>query len=432
MGFMNATFYGYAKQFIVGNRCFNNVFVELNLKDGVFNLYLPENKVTIVSQQKNLEKLNIQLINIEIITPFLKLTAENITDVFIENMTLLPGWHIGSSFLTNALNLIPAFSKKKTLYGYYKISLIPRKSFLGFVVENLIPEKEKCVQEIVFKNFYLGIEPPVAFSELYQKYGIVLKEANEAGLFSISFTKQVKNLEDYCNAFRLALSYVQGREVDRLLVLDNKNLYVYFENSLGRGLFKLIPTQIIENVNWFQEYLLKFIDYWNSVNNYEKNIFRRIITNLIYSKTKDVEIESKFAHLFTVFEIICNGKIEKNKLRNKMNLPLYDAKFIVSLRNCIFHGYSFEEAIDFAFQESEKEADRENSIFLKLKEIIKSKEILGCLKIYYALIKLLDVYVLNQIGYTGKWYNPLNEFSEEYIKEILLEDEELLKELKNR
>ena len=248
--------------------------------------------------------------------------------------------------------------------------------------------EKKCVQEIVFKNFYLGIEPPVAFSELYQKYGIVLKEANEAGLFSILFKKQVENLEDYCRAFLLALSYVQGREVDKFLVLNKKKLSIYFEDSLGRGLFCLIPTSGLKDENWFEEYLICFIDFWRNLNTHQKNLFSRILTNLIYSKTRDGEIESKFAHLFTAFEIICEGKVEKNKLKSKMQLPFYDAKFIVSLRNSIFHGYSFKEAVISAFQGSEKEVDKESSIFLKLQKVIKSDGILGCIKIYYALIKL--------------------------------------------
>ena len=440
MGFMNATFYGYAKKFIVGNRCFEDVFVELNLKDGEINLYIQEPSKTslepLLKNEKDLHKLNnsnLQLLDVEIFTPLLKLRAKTITEIFISSMNFLPAFHIGGTFTIRAFNLIPAFSSKKSVYGYYKIMLTP-KQFLEFEIENINYKREGNLQEILFKNFYLGIAPPVAFSNLYQNYGIILKEVREAGLFSISFINYVENIEDYSRAFRIALSYVQGREVDELLIVNNRKLQVFFVNSLGSGIFSLIPTYSIHDRNWFEEYLICFLNYWKKLSTSKKNIFSRMIINLIYSKTRDAEIESKFAHLFTVFEIICEGKVEKSKLKKEMKIPFYDAKFIVSLRNKILHGFSFEEAITYAFQESEKESDRSNSIFLKLKKVvdIKNKNVVSCLKVYYALIKLLDTYVLNQIGYTGKWYNPLNEFSEEYIKEILLEDEELLQELKNR
>jgi hypothetical protein len=95
-------------------------------------------------------------------------------------------------------------------------------------------------------------------------------------------------------------------------------------------------------------------------------------------------------------------------------------------------GSKFEKAVSFAYAESENESDRANSIFIKLKGNILNNPIDGSIKIYLALIKILDTYVLNLIKYEGKWFNPLNEFSEEFVNEILLEDEEVLKELSNR
>ena len=81
MGFMDPTFYGYAKKFIVGSRCFTNIFTELNLKNGEFNLYIPEQTkrlteplVATGQDLQRINKSNLWLEDVEIFTSLLRLS----------------------------------------------------------------------------------------------------------------------------------------------------------------------------------------------------------------------------------------------------------------------------------------------------------------------------------------------------------------------
>ena len=432
MGFMESTFYGYARKFIVGTRQFLSVFVELNLKNQELNLYIPKKRGTtpLIEEKKSLKEINhsnIQLLDVRIFTPIMEIKAKSIDTIFIKSLPTFPPSHVGNSFLLRTFNLIAGLSERKIPWGYYKISLVPKYSVLEFEVNESFYHRE-----FIFSNTYIHI-PPLSFPQLMEKYKIDIRSANESGLVSISFlSPSTFNTEDYLRAFKLILSYAQGREADRFICLDGSKLSIFFEKSLGTGTFQLIPSKCTENECWLDQFFNCFLDYWNSIEELEKDTIERIITHLVYSKTRDSHIESKLSHLFLVFEVICNGKLEKNILKEKLNLPLYDCRYIVSLRNKILHGYSFEKAVSYAYTESENESDRANSIFIKLKGNILNNPIDGSIKIYLALIKILDTYVLNLIKYEGKWFNPLNEFSEEFVNEILLEDEEVLKELSNR
>jgi hypothetical protein len=80
MGFSESTFYGYVKKFIVGNRQFSNVFVELDLKNRNFNLYIPEKGEIshLIGKEESFQDINrsnIQLLGVEIFTPILKVKA---------------------------------------------------------------------------------------------------------------------------------------------------------------------------------------------------------------------------------------------------------------------------------------------------------------------------------------------------------------------
>jgi len=427
MGFMESTFYGYARKFIVGARQFTDVFVELDLKNKELNLYIPEEKgiTRLMEKAYDIDRSNVQLLDVRIFTPTIEIKAKSIGNIFIKSIPTFPPSHTGNSFLLQTFNLIAGLSERKVPWGYYKVSLVPKLSMLEFETN-----ANHHYTEFVFSNTYFHI-PPMSFPLLRKKYKIDVRSANEAGLVSILFPSTA-NTEDYLRAFKLILSYAQGREADRFICLYGTKLRIFFEKSLGTGTFPLIPSKCMGNVCWIDHLFNCFLDYWKNLSESEKDTLERIITHLVYSKTRNSNIESKLSHLFLVFEIICSGKIEKNILKEKMSLPLYDCRYIVSLRNKILHGYPFEKAVNYAYADSENEAERANSIFLKLKKDVIVNPIDGYMKVYLALIKILDAYLLTLMNYKGKWLNPLNEFSEEFINEILLEDEEVLKELSNR
>lgn len=440
MGFMEAVFYGYAEKFRVGSKIFSKVFVELDLKNGELNIYIPLNsRKEGLIENYNKDKLkkimttNIELIDVKIFTPSGKLKATAITDIFIfiKSFNPLPSFHIGESHLINFFNLIPAFSEKPNIYGYTKVCLIPRKSQIEFEIEDIRNNLEKRFVEIVFKNFNLGLPPPVDFGNLYQNFGIVIREIKEGGLLSISCGNFTKDIEDFYQAFKTAFSYLQGRAIDGLLILYGNKLKVLFENSDDKGIFSIIPVSV-QGINCVEDFLIRFLNYWKGLNEQEKNIFRRIIFSAVYGKTKQLEVENKLPNLFEVLEIISGGKIEKNKLKTKLNVCLYDAQFMVTLRNEIVHGESIENAIVKSYEKAEKEKDCKGSTFLKLKTLFDKDRFIGIFKIYLALIRIIDLFVLQTIGYSSKWLDPLNEFSESYVNEILLEDEEVLEELKGK
>ena len=427
ISFMEAVFYGYAEKFRVGSKIFSKVFVELDLKNGELNIYIPSSS----RKEGLIENYNIELIDVEIFTPSGKLKASAITDIFIKSFNPLPSFHIGESYLINFFNLIPAFSEKPNIYGYTKVCLIPRKSQIEFEVEDIRNNLEKGFVEIVFKNFNLDLPPPVDFSNLYQNFGIVIRGIKEGGLLSISCGNFTEDIEDFYQAIKTAFSYLQGKEIDGLLILHGNKLKVLFENSDDKGIFSIIPISV-HGVNCIEDFLISFLNHWKGLNEQEKNIFRRIIFCTVYGKTKQLEVENKLLNLFEVLEIISGGKIEKNKLKTTLNICLYDAQFMVTLRNEIVHGDSIENAIVKSYEKAGKEKDYKGSTFLKLKTLFDKDRFTGIFKIYLALIRIIDLFVLQTIGYSGKWLDPLNEFSESYVNEILLEDEEVLVELKGK
>lgn len=429
MGFKNMVFNGYAKEFKIGSKKLENVFVELDLRNKEFNIYFPSNEKPIYensSKFKEIIKSTIYIKDIIIYFPNFVLYAEKIEDIFISKYQAA-GFHIGETFLSTSFGLVN--HKGDNLYGFDKISITPKNGYFEFEIKdtNLRSIKEFSYKEILFKNFYIDIPPPIEFSELYSKYKLVPKKPSH-DLISIEISKEINfSIQELKVPLRLAFSYIQGQEIEDFLELENNLLKIFLSKEQeNKNTFPLISYK------WIENFVLNFLEYWFSLKEKEREKLEMIILNLVYGKTKRMIIDSQLSHLMLVLEMISEGKVEKNKLKEILQIPMYDIAFLVEIRNKILHGYTLEKAIDIAFEKAKKEKDKEKSTFLAIKNIVSSNKYEKIYKIYLGILKILDTHVLNLIGYKGKYFNPLNEFSEEYVNEILLEDKEVLNELKNR
>ena len=155
MGFKNLAFNGYAKEFKVGNKKIENVFIELDLKNKEFNIYFPSNGKPIyedISKIKEIIKSNTHLKDIYIYFPNFVLYAEHIEEIFISKYQPA-GFHIGETFLSASFGLVR--DKNNNLYGFDKVEITSKNGFFEFKIKSKALEDIEQIpaKEILFENF---------------------------------------------------------------------------------------------------------------------------------------------------------------------------------------------------------------------------------------------------------------------------------------
>ncbi len=428
MAFLQGIISGRAKELHIGGRKEEDVYLELNLKEGVISAYIPRiepfpSKI----HKKLLKEKNISLKEAEFYLPAYKLIAKSIDKLFIKAYTF-GGYSVEERPILNILGLLSAFSNKDTIYGYEKLEFVPINGKISFKLN-----KKLNFTEIVFVNWNLYL-PPLNYRKIIENFGIIITPAPSAKLITVDLEKNQENLDDFVRGIRLALSYLQGSTLYLFIKLKSENIDIYLPPKKDNKTFLLVPIHS-EEINYVDEFLYSMMKYWQSINSEEKSKLEMIIYNLIFAKTGDAYNEIKILTLLNTIEIIIGEKLLENTLNiitKELSIAEYDAKFILKLKDKLFLGNNLLEAWKKIFSEL-SDTKESNSIFLKIKKLQnKLSDIEISLNILYAFIKILDLYILNKIGYKGRYLDPLNNFKEIYVKKILAEDKDLLEELKKR
>jgi len=405
---------GTARGLRVGKKVFNDVILSLNLEENYILCLIEEN--TLGKLQRS-EFEGVLLENVKLFNGFY---AEKIEDLMIIQYSAGAPLHIAKTFLNTHFGLVR--TDNGTPYGFISLKLIPKR---GFIELNLYQDYKKEYTEILFEDFFQTIPPPVAWEKLREKFSIIPYSDTRRGIISFIANENIKDLEAYTEGLELALTFAQGKEVLRKIILSNGKAKIFFYQKEKNPPFFAIPPESL------QEFLIKFLEYWFKLNQKKRTWFKRLILNLVYAKTKNVLIENKLLNLLASYEMLKEGEtLTKQNLKEKLNITQCEGMFITTLRNKIMHGYLFEDAINIAFEQAKKENDCDKAEILKKIEPLKGFD--KVLKTYFALIFYIENFILQSISYKGLYYNPLNSFAEEIVNEILIEDKEILEELKKR
>ena len=429
MAFLQGIIPGKAKELHIGGRKEEDVYLELNLKEGVISAYISRLEPFPSKIHRKLSKeKNISLKEIEFFLPAGKLIAKSIDKLFITSYAL-GGYSAEERPILNILGLLAAFSNKDTIYGYEKLEFIPSNGKISFKLN-----KKLNFTEVVFANWNLFL-PPLDYRKIIENFGIIITPAPSAKLITVDLEKNQENLDDFVKGIKLALSYLQGNTLYLFVKLKSENIDIYLSPiKKDNKTFLLVPIHS-EEINYVDEFLYSMMKYWQSINSKEKSKLEMIIYNLIFAKTGDAYIEIKILTLLNTIEIIIGEKLSKDTLNiitKELSISDYDAKFILKLKDELFLGNNLLEAWKKTFDEL-WDTKENNSVFLKIKNLqSKLSDIEISLNILYAFVKILDLYILNKIGYKGRYLDPLNNFKEIYVKKILAEDKDLLEELKKR
>lgn len=420
---------GTAETLRVGRRIFKDVYVELDLENNAINCYIPER-----SPEDFLNKLpdsdlkGVVLENLELINGYKAKTLENL---LVISYAPLGPQHIGQTLLNTKFGLL---KYKETPYGFIPIKLLPESGYI--TLESDIDEN---YTEILLKGFYLPTEPPVAFQNLFKNFSLKVRSVGEKGIISFvsedKTFKQINDIKTLVDGLETALSFVQGREVVRKLIQYNSKVEIHFSNTEnGKETLPAIPTVwgIDSKYDYYplDDFISKFLKHWFKLEEHKRQWFKRLILSLVYAKTKRLILENKLLNLMSAYELLKTGKtLDKSALKRILDITSCEAYFIVNIRDKIMHGYTFEEAVKIAFEKIKNEKDCDRTP-LKIIEKLPHKE--KILHSYFALIYYLERFILKEIEYNGPYYNPLNNFTEEIVNEILIEDEDIINELAKR
>ena len=401
---------GIAKHLRIGGKVFSDIILSLNLEENYILCLIRENTLGKLLRS---EFEGVLLEDVELFNGFY---AEKIEDLMIIQYSA----GAPKTFLNTYFGLLK--TENGNPYGFISLKLIPKR---GFIELNLHQDYKKEYTEILFEDFFQTIPPPVAWEKLREKFSIIPYSDTRKGIISFIGNGHINDLEAYTEGLELALSFAQGKEVLRKIIFSNGKAKIFFYQKEKNPVFFAIPS---ENL---QEFLIKFLEYWFKLNQKERTWFKRLILNLAYAKTKNTLIENKLLNLLASYEMLKEGEtLTKQDLKEKLNVTQCEGMFITTLRNKIMHGYLFEDAINIAFEKARKENDCDKAGILKKIESLKGFD--KALKTYFALIFYLENFILRSISYKGLYYNPLNSFAEEIVNEILIEDKEILEELKMR
>ena len=444
---------GYARKLCVGSKVFEDIYIELDVKHGKLRAYIPiidEIKVfrygryfaEVLKQRKS----NVVLEQVKLFSPIGYLESEEIHVSFIQSLRGPTLSH--SSFLRDKLFFLglPSSDRDSQLKKQrcciiadlrlnepmvFKLNL-KREIVDGFIDDMGLVTKR--IRELLFSGFWVKVDGRFFDSKIFI--------TSTDGFASVILMDDSINLREIELPLRLAFSFAQGRFVERIAYLDGDTLTL---NQIDLdSLSDNIPFQVLpfskfsflgrREYSFFSEFIDRFMGYWFSLDSDGKEKFSNALSFLIYSKElgKDTRVEGVFSHVFLSLEILCDGKIEKNKLRNELKIPSYDARFITEFRNNIVHGKDAITSISLAYEMADKESERNNSVFLSIKDVVEKRKRGRSLFVLCAFLEILDRYFLSFIGYRGERISPLNVFVEPYMNEIKLEDKELFDELSKR
>jgi len=420
---------GTAETLRVGRRIFKNVYVDLDLENNTINCYIPEkSSKDFLNKLPDSDLKGVVLENLELLNGYKAKTLENL--LVISYASLGPQ-HIGQTLLNTKFGLL---KNKEVPYGFIPIKLFPENGYI--TLESNIDEN---YTEILLKGFYLPTEPPVAFQKLFKDFSLEVHSVMEKGIISfISVDKTFKEIEDIktlVDGLEAALSFVQGREVVRKLIQYSSKIKIHFSNTEnGKEILPSIPTvwRVDKKYDFYplDEFISKFLKHWFKLEEHKRQWFKRLILSLVYAKTKRLIPENKLLNLMSAYELLKTGKtLDKNALKQILDITSCEAYFIINIRDKIMHGYTFEEAVNIAFERIKNEKDCDGTPIEIIEKLPAEEKMLHS---YFALIYYLERFILKQIEYSGPYYNPLNNFTEEIVNEILIEDEDIINELAKR